>query len=328
VPTIDIHTHFTPPEWIEAVRRDGAPFGSRVEQDAEGKLWLRFGDGPRQEQRADLSDVAGRLVAMDRMGLDRQALLPPMTVTGYELEPRHGQALARLYNDINAETARRSNGRLIAVATLPMQSSRECVEELDYAAKELGTRLVEIGTNVNGLNLDEEQFQPFWSRAAELGVLVLLHPHNVAAPDRLRRYYLSNLVGNPFDTTIAIASIALGGVLRRYPSLKLCFVHGGGAIPYLFGRVVHGWAATKAAHSVPESPLGSISSMYFDTLVHDPKILAYLYQVVGPEHLILGTDYPYDMGENDPLGQLREAGLADCEPILWRNAARLLDLEL
>jgi aminocarboxymuconate-semialdehyde decarboxylase len=130
-----------------------------------------------------------------------------MTIVGYGLAAQHGQALARLFNETNAATARAAGTAFIPVATVPLQDTRAAVEELDYAVQSLGIRMVEIGTNVNGLNLDEEHFAPFFVRAAALDVLVQLHPHQVAAQDRLRRYYLGNLVGNPVDTTIAATSL-------------------------------------------------------------------------------------------------------------------------
>jgi len=323
---IDIHAHFTPPEWISAMRRDGARHGCHIEEDGSGGLSLRVGEGRPAALQPFLSDLPARLDAMRERGLDRQVLSPPMTIVTYQLEGVHGQAVSRLFNEANAEAARGTPG-LIPVATVPMQSGREAVEELRYAVERLGIRMVEIGTHINGVNLDDESFRPFFECAADLGVLVQLHPHRVAAADRLNRHFMNNLVGNPVDTAIAAASLILGGVLERYPTLNICLVHGGGALPYLLGRVVHGHGEVAAAHTVPGDPETYFRRFYFDTILHDPRMLTFLRDLAGEERLLLGTDYPYDMGETDPLGLLEQAGLGDCDAVRGGNAARLLGLD-
>lgn len=322
---VDIHAHFTPPEWINAIRRDNTRYGCRIEEDDQGGLSLAVGDSRPALLQPFLSDLPARLDAMQRRGLEHQVLSPPMTIVTYQSKGLHGQALARLFNETNLEVSRSSPG-LIPVATVPMQSTRAAVEELEYAVNQLGIRMVEIGTHVNGVNLDHEDFRAFFKRAADLGVLVQLHPHRVAAADRLQRYYMNNLVGNPMDTAIAATSLLLGGVMAELPALNVCLVHGGGALPYLLGRVVHGHQAVAAANSVPGDPEEYFRRFYFDTILHDPRTLAMLHEMVGEEHLMLGTDYPYDMGEEDPLGFLAQAGLRNSARICGGNAADLLSL--
>lgn len=322
---VDIHAHFTPPEWIRVMRREGAQHGCHIEEDASGALSLQVGESRPAILQPFLSDLPSRLRAMRDRGLDQQVLSPPMTIVTYQLDGLHGQAISRLFNETNAEVARGTPG-LIPVATVPMQSTREAVEELKYAALQLGIRMVEIGTHINGVNLDDEAFRPFFQCAADLGVLVQLHPHRVAAAERLSRYYMNNLVGNPMDTTIAATSLILGGVLERYPSLNICLVHGGGALPYLLGRVVHGHRAVPTARAVPGDPELYFRRFYFDTILHDPSMLAFLRDRVGEERLLLGTDYPYEMGETDPLRLLKQAGLGDSDAVCGGNAARLLGL--
>ena len=323
---VDIHAHFTPPEWIIELQRNGSIYGCRVDQDESGKLWLRLGEGKPKELTPELANLSLRLGALTKLGVDRQVLSPVMNTVGYELDARHGQALSRLFNETNVEIAKKYNGIFIPVATLPMQSGSAAVEELDYAVKNLRIRMIEIGTHVNGLNLDEEAFRPFFQRAADLGVLVQIHPHKIAAPDRLRRYNLSNLVGNPVDTAIAAASLIFGGILDRYPSLNVCLVHGGGALPYLLGRFSHGYMAFSESHTTPEPPETYFRKFYFDTLAHDARLLAFLHSSVGTERLMLGTDCPYDAGDKHPLEMLRKAGLENEQNILSGNAVRLLGL--
>lgn len=327
---VDIHAHFTPPEWIDQLRRNGIRYGCAVREDAAGRTILQMGDEKPAPVLPRLFDLPARLRTMAERRLDRQVLSVSMGLVGYHLNERHAQALSRLFNETVAETAKQSGGRLIPVATVPMQSGRAAVEELDYAVKRLGIRMVEIGTNINGANLDDEAFRGFFCRAAELGVLVQLHPHQdcVAGVDRLSRYYLSNLIGNPIDTAVAAASLIFGGVMESLPSLNICLVHGGGALPYLLGRLSYGHAHIEAARTIASPPPHYFQRFYFDTIVHDPRALRFLRDLVGPEHLMLGTDYPYDnTGERDPLGFLKQAGLDGNQWIEGRTAARLLDIK-
>jgi aminocarboxymuconate-semialdehyde decarboxylase len=252
-----------------------------------------------------------------------------MGAVGYHLDTRQGQSLSRLFNETVVAAAKASGGTFIPVATVPMQSSAAAVDELEYAVKSLGIRMVEIGTNINGINLDQPEFLPFFAKAADLNVLVQLHPHQdcVAGVDRLGRYFLSNLIGNPMDTAIAAASLIFGRVLENYPSLNILLVHGGGAFPFIIGRISRGYSAMEICRTIPKSPREYFRRFYFDTLVLDPDALRLLYEKAGADRLMLGTDYPYDnTGEKDPIGALRQAGLESCKKILGENAAALLGI--
>jgi aminocarboxymuconate-semialdehyde decarboxylase len=327
---IDMHAHFVPPEWIDGLRKNGARYGCKIDQDSTGRRRIVVeGEGRPLALLPSLSDVSSRIQALAERRLDCQVLAPVMSMVGYRLPEREAQAFSRLFNETNAAFAKTSNGRFVPVATVPMQSSRPAVEELEYAVNTLGIRMVEIGTNVNGLNLDDERFRPFFARATDLGVLVQLHPHHdeVAGRDRMGKYFLSNLIGNPMDTAIAAASLIFGGLLERYPALNVCLVHGGGALPYLMGRISCGYAQIPEIRTMPRVPEEYFHWFYFDTMTHDARGLKFLHGMAGPEHLVVGTDYPYDnTGEQDPLGALDRAGISGSDSILGGNAAKLLNL--
>lgn len=326
---IDMHAHFTPPEWLEEIRRNGSQYGCALKENKSGQPLLQIGDQKPAPVFSPLLDLSRRSKAMAACRLDRQVLATSMGAVGYHLDKRQGQHLSRLFNETVAAAAKEAGPAFIPVATVPMQSATAAVEELDYAVKSLGIRMVEIGTNINGLNLDEEDFRPFFARAAELNVLVQLHPHQecVAGVERLGRYFLSNLIGNPMDTAIAASSLIFAGVLEQYRSLNICLVHGGGALPFIIGRISQGYSTMEACRTIPTSPREYFRRFYFDTLVLDPAALRLLYEVAGADRLMLGTDYPYDnTGEKDPVGALERAGLANCEPILGENAAALLGI--
>jgi aminocarboxymuconate-semialdehyde decarboxylase len=176
---------------------------------------------------------------------------------------------------------------------------------------ELGLRGASLGTHVAGRNLDDPALEPVWAAPEELGAFLFVHPDRPCAAERLARYYLINLLGNPMDTSIAIASLVFGGVLERHPGLTFCFAHGGGFIPYQRGRLRHGWEQRdEPKRSIKESPEASIARLYFDTIVHSTPALEYLVRTVGADHVLLGSDYPFDMCPPDPKQVVLDAGLA------------------
>lgn len=322
---IDLHAHFVPPTWLDSVHREGQAFDLDAGQDDSGGSWLRLGRTRPQGVQPALLDLVDRRTWMRVRGIDRQVLAPSMSTVGYHLNPRAGARLARLFNEAGADIARQDPS-LVPVATVPLQASGVAVEELDHAVQHLGTRMVAIGTNVNGAELDDPSLDAFFRRAAEHGVLVLVHPNGRPGGETLRRYYFPNLVGNPMETTIAAGSLIFGGVLERYPDLRVCLVHGGGALPYIIGRLNHGYGAVKPARTIPQAPEAYARRFFYDTVVHSSHALTFLCQFAGAEQVVLGSDYPYDMGSPDPVGAVQQVGLpdADVAKILGGNAAHLL----
>src|SRR5215208_5262141 len=210
---IDVHAHFVPPELIRALEREGARLGVRIEEDAQGAKRARFA-GEFQTYYTlfeGLTDLPRRIELQERMGIERQVLSGWMDMVGYDLEPRHGQELSRLANEALADLVRQHPRRLLGMATVPLQDGALAAEELRHATRALGFRAVQIGTNVNGRNLDDESLDPFWAACQEVGALIFIHPHRVAAADRLANYFTINTLGNPFETTRAAASLLYGG---------------------------------------------------------------------------------------------------------------------
>ena len=191
----------------------------------------------------------------------------------------------------------------------------------------LGLRGAQIGSNVAGKNLDDPELEPVWATAAELDAFILLHPINVAGVDRLSSYYLNNLIGNPLDTTIAAACLVFSGVLERHPSLKICLAHGGGFVPYQAGRFLHGWhVRTEPKSKLPKPPTESLGRFYFDTIVHSKDVLEFLVGNAGVDRVLLGSDYPFDMGMPDGVLQVRGLSIpaGDQASILGGRAKALL----
>jgi aminocarboxymuconate-semialdehyde decarboxylase len=278
-----------------------------------------------------LTDPARRLDDMDRMGVDVQALSVAPPQYYYWADPALGRRLARRQNEHLAELVAGRPDRFVGLATVPLQDVEAAVAELDHAVGALGLRGVEICTNVNGLDLDDPRFRPFFARVADLGVVVLLHPHGFTDGRRLMDYYLTNVIGNPLESTIALTRLIHGGVLEELPALRLCVVHGGGFLPFYASRMDHAWRQRpEGRHRIPDRPPSSyLRRIWVDCLVYDPAHLGFLVQQMGAGQVVVGTDYPFDMGDDDPVGLVEATpGLSDDDRarILGGNAARLLGL--
>jgi len=206
----------------------------------------------------------------------------------------------------------------------------EAAAELERSVKELDLRGVEMGSNVGGTNLDAKEFAPFYAKAQELDIPVFIHPVGALGGDRLQGYYLSNLLGFPTDTAVAAASLIFGGVLKEFPQLKFCLAHGGGSCPYLRGRWDHGWRVRPEPRvAIEEPPSEYINSLYFDSVLHSVPALSYLVETAGADRVMLGTDYPFDMGDYEPLksiASLPDLSDAEKELIYSRTAAALFNL--
>lgn len=271
-----------------------------------------------------------RLQDMDAAGIDIQVISPSPGHYCYWAEEDLGRELARLVNDALAETAAQHPGRIQVLGTVPMQSPTAAVDELRRCVRDLGMRGVELCTNVGGLELADERFHPFFAEAQALGAVLFLHPSGFTQGDRLAAKHLNNIIGNPLDTTVALSHLIYGGVLDRLPGLKLCVAHGGGMMAAYPGRFDHAWhARSECQAGCQHAPSHYLRRMYFDSIVHDPMQLKALVERWGATQVLLGTDYPYDMCEPDPVGFVHAAGLGDAQTaqVLGANAARLLGLD-
>jgi aminocarboxymuconate-semialdehyde decarboxylase len=212
---------------------------------------------------------------------------------------------------------------------VPLQDARLAVEEMRRCVRELDLRGIEISTNVNGTDFHAEAMRPFWAAAEELGVLIFIHPLGFTQGQRLSEFYFNNLIGNPLESTLAVGHLIFGGVLDAYPGLKICVAHGGGYMPGYWGRMDHGWRArADCSEHCRREPSSYLRKLWLDTLVFDPDQLDSLVRTHGADKLCLGTDYPFDMAEPDPVGFHERLGEADKAKILGLNAAELLGLEV
>ena len=280
-----------------------------------------------------LTGVAERLVDMDRMGVDVQAVCPAPYHFFYFTEPDYGAELAREVNEGIAKLVADTPDRFVGLGSVPLQNAELAVRELDYAVKKLGLRGVEICTNVNGKNLTDPSLglDKFFARCEQLGIVIFMHPLGYTQADRLTHHYFNNVIGNPLDSTVAVSHLIFDGVMARYPKLKVIVAHGGGFIAHYWARMDHAWRARPDCRTViKRKPSSYLEKFYFDTITFDPEMLKRLIDRFGADHVVLGTDYPYDMGEDDPLGlvaQVKRLPRAARDLVIGGNAARLLKLK-
>lgn len=344
VKIVDVHAHMTPLAFLEVIPEDRGQKGLSVHYDsATGVYTLVFRGteiGTQAEYRHPVIpveyDLNLRRAKMSEQIVDVHILSPTPLLSGYGLDPVVAEQRCRLVNEYLASIGERDPEHFIPVAMVPLQDAERAVREVERAVRELGMKGVQIGANVWGKDLDHHSFFPFFKKVAELDVPILVHPavsqsHStaVANMERLGKHYLHNIVGNPLDTTIAIARIIFSGLLDQLPNLKFCFAHAGGYAPYGIGRMNRGYFIREENKGViPRPPTQYIRQLYFDSITHDVKALRYLIEAVGEGNVMLGSDYPFDMGVEDPVGFVKEAGLPHevMDRVLGGNAAHLFGL--
>ena len=328
-PTIDIHAHAISPEAAAFVRPHmPAPHLPHGRDTASAKT-RELGAKQGRDRASRLATPAERLAELDAMGIDIQVVMPAPGQCFHQLAPDIAVPAARMVNEGMASFAAHKPDRLIPFGTVPLQADDAGVAELEHCAAVLGFKGIQVLTNVAGAELSDPRFAAFWAAAERLGVLVVIHPAGYTQPERFRDFYFDNVIGNPLDTTVALHYLIMDGVLARHPELRLMAAHGGGFLPAYSGRIDHAWGARSDAHGgLPEPPTTYLRRVYLDSVVFTPHQLGYLVQVFGVGKILMGTDYPFDMGEYDPIGHIAGAGLtpADVAAICGGNAKALLGL--
>jgi aminocarboxymuconate-semialdehyde decarboxylase len=301
---LDIHSHVIPERIVAAIAADPARFQARVEGDGAARK-IVHDQGYVYPLFPEFHVAEAKLDSMDRKGIDISVISPAPPMFYYWADADLALAVAGLVNDGIADMVGSKPGRLRGMASVPMQHPDAAIAELERVVREYGFKAVEIGTSIEGAQLAETRFRPLLRRAAELGVFVFAHPYYVGSKAGLEDYYLTNLVGNPLDTTVMLANLMYSGALDDLPELKLVLAHGGGFAPYQIGRLVHGHKVRAEANAnTGTSPKELLKRIYFDSLVFDPQALRYLIDLVGADHICIGTDSPFDMADQDPKGTI------------------------
>jgi aminocarboxymuconate-semialdehyde decarboxylase len=326
---VDIHCH-----------RECSAAAEMMKAEAErvGFAALSFGSELTKEvNRQQLVDIKPkmqsldeRIADMDRMGVDIQAVSISPYQYYYWSEPEVGRDVSVMINDDLADAVASKPDRLVGLGTVPLQNTEMAIAELDRCINELGFKGIEINSQISGEDLSAPRLAPFWAKAEELDIVVFIHTAGFSHPDRLKDHYFINLIGHPIEATLAISRLIFDGVMENHPGLKIVVAHGGGFLPAYSGRMDHAYRARKdVREGLPNLPSDYLKRFYFDTMVFEPDQLEYLIKKYGADHILLGTDYPYDMGEDDPLGLINKVeGLSadDCSAICGGNAAKLLKI--
>lgn len=334
---IDIHHHFVPGQIIEEAKRHGRALGVEYSEEKDGAIRFSFNGGPKYALQQGLTDVEPRLAMMEKGRIALAALDPSTNIIGYDLYGEQAESWCWLYNECVKDFLKQYPDRFTAMAAVPIQEPARAARVLERAVAELDFRGAYIATNVNHRYYDSEDFDPFWAKAQELDVLVVMHPENPAGTELMGAYGMRLVCGNPADTTLSLGILIYSGVFDRFPNLKLCTFHGGGFFPYHLSRFDREFLTARQATrradrpNAPKCaslPSAYLKNLYFDTLVYDVDTLEFLRRKVGAEHLMLGTDFPYILGDWEGVEKVEALACSqtDKQAILEGNARRLLNL--
>ena len=329
---IDVHCHFLPESGRRAHERGADWHGTMFSRNDAGILVSET--GPRRftfGSPQHFESMEQRVARMDARQVDTEmlSLLPPLF--RYEVASADNVAAARDVNDELSALTKRFPGRFLGLGTLPLQDVEASVSEMERAMALPGMAGVAIGTNINGVNLDAEELAPFFSAAHDLNAFVFIHPMDQRGREALGSYYLRNAIGNPLETTIAAASLMMSGRLAQLPRLHVCLAHGGGYVAAALGRLEHTWKVRKEVEKTDDrSPAALYRRFFYDSLTHDERTLRHLVDFVGVDRVVLGTDFPADMGMTDAAVEITASNaFTDDEKaaILGGNLAAALGLE-
>lgn len=328
---IDVHTHILPEKWPDLREKYGYGGFPRLEHHKPCCARMMIDDRFFREMESNCWDPEVRIHECNHTKVDVQVLSTVPVMFSYWAKPEDTLDLSMILNDHIAEVVEAFPKRFVGLGTLPMQHTDLAIKELERCIKDLGLAGIQIGSNINGINLDSPEFFPIFEAAEELGAAVFIHPWEMMGEDKIKKYWLPWLVGMPAETSRAICSLIFGGVFARLPKLRVCFAHGGGSFPFTIGRIGHGFEVRPDLCAIDNNvhPREYIGKFYLDSLVHDPLALRYIVDLFGADKIAVGSDYPFPLGEEIP-GKLIEEMNFNAEQkdwMLYKSALQWLNLK-
>ncbi len=326
---IDIHTHIMPDKMPNWVQKFG--YGEFIHLEHRNcKACMMKGDKLFREVEPNCFDATVRMKEMDETDVNVQVLSTIPVLFNYWAKPKDGLETSRFFNDHIADTVSKNDKRFLGIGTVPLQDIDFAIQEMERCIVELRMRGLQIGSNINGENLGDKKFFPFYKRAEELACALFVHPWEMMGETQMQKYWLPWLVGMPAETCRAICSLIFGGVMEAFPSLRIAFAHGGGSFPLTIGRIEHGYNVRPDLVAVDNAinPRDYIGKFWIDSLVHDPYAMKYIVDVMGEDKICLGSDYPFPLGEHHPGKLIEEMNFEKDvkEKLLFKNAKNWLGL--
>jgi len=327
---IDIHTHIMPDKMPDWTKKFG--YGEFIHlEHRDCDACMMKGDKVFRVVGENTYKYEARLKDMEQTDVTVQVLSTIPVLFNYWAKPADGKETSRFFNDHIAETVSRNKQHFIGLGTVPMQDTDLAIDEMERCKRELKMPGVQIGSNINGINLSDKRFFPFYEAAESLGCALFVHPWQMMGEDQMEKYWLPWLVGMPAETSRAICSMIFGGVFEKFPSLRVAFAHGGGSFPFTLGRIEHGFKVRPDLTTIdnPINPRDYIGKFWIDSLVHDRKAFAYLLDLFGDDHICLGSDYPFPLGEHKPgkLIEKMDLGKKITRKLFHRNAENWLGFD-
>ena len=299
---IDIHTHIIPNNLPDFSKKFGYEGFVKLEKRSKTESNMMLFNENFRTIQCNCWDPKARTKDMKNTSIDVQVISPIPIMFSYWAEPEDALIQSQMINDFIADVCTKYPTKFIGLGTIPMQSSKYAIKELERCKNDLGLNGIEIGSNVNDHNLNEEQFHDIFEACEDLSLSLFIHPWQMMGMSKMKQYWLPWLVGMPAETTRAICSMIFGGVFDKFPDLRVAFAHGGGSFPYTLGRIEQGFIQRPDLCAVENSnnPISYLNKFYVDSIVHSEDSLNYLIKTMGVKQIALGTDYPFPLGENPP----------------------------
>lgn len=328
---VDFHTHIIPEDIPDFVEKFGGERWPTLEKTCSCGANIMVAGKVFREVTDQVWSPEKRIQDMDAEGVDIQVLSPIPVTFSYWAEPNAAEEMSKIQNDFIADTVKQYPDRFIGLGTVPLQDVDASIREMERCIHELGLKGIEIGTNINGKNLDDPAFTAFFEMAEKWEVPLFVHPWETLGTERMPRHNFMYTVGMPSETALAAASLVNGGVMEKFPGLKVCFAHGGGSFPYILPRLDQGWKVWPHLRQTSKPPSHYAKNFYFDSLNYDPLNLKFLVDRFGYEKVVMGSDYPFLLREIPPgkvIDDTVELTEEQKQAILGRNALAFLNIEI